>query len=281
MFSQRRPRLKELSFNKMIPNILTMLALCAGLTAMRFGLEEKWQAACISLAIAAILDSLDGRIARALRGTSKFGAELDSLSDFICFGVAPAFLLYLWTMKDAGPYGWVLVLLFSVCCALRLARFNTDIEGPDLPAWTKNYFTGVPAPAGAGLVMLPMIITFQVEFDFLRQPFVVAIFILAVSALLVSQLPTYSFKNLRIQHRFVLLTMLIVGLAAALVVSAPWLTLTIILFAYIASFPHGAQSYKKLAAKTPKSKAPKSESQTESEQSSNSEDNTNPELNDE
>ena len=128
MLGTRRKRLKELSFNKMIPNILTMLALCAGLTALRFGLEEKWEPAIVSLVIAGVLDALDGRLARALQGTSKFGAELDSLSDFIGFGVAPALLLYLWTMKDAGPIGWVLVLLFSICCALRLARFNTGID---------------------------------------------------------------------------------------------------------------------------------------------------------
>ena len=130
MFHKRRRRLKGLSFNTLIPNILTMLALCAGMTAMRFGLDEKWEPAILSLTIAAILDSLDGRIARALRGTSKFGAELDSLSDFICFGVAPALLLYHWTMKTAGQWGWILVLLFCVCCALRLARFNTNIDKP-------------------------------------------------------------------------------------------------------------------------------------------------------
>jgi len=251
MFRQRRERLKGLSFNKMIPNILTMLALCAGLTAMRYGIEAKWQLACISLVIAAILDSLDGRIARALRGTSKFGAELDSLSDFICFGVAPSMLLYLWTMKDAGPYGWVMVLLFSVCCALRLARFNTDIEEPELPSWTKNYFTGVPAPAGAGLVLLPMIISFQTDVKFLSSPFFVGITIFIVSGLLISQLPTYSFKNLRIQHRFVLLTMLIVGLVAALAVTAPWLTLSIVVGLYIISFPFGLRSYRKQDAKSP------------------------------
>jgi CDP-diacylglycerol--serine O-phosphatidyltransferase len=249
MFRQRTKRLKGLSFNTMIPNILTMLALCAGMTAMRFGLDEKWEEAILSLTIAAILDSLDGRIARALRGTSKFGAELDSLSDFICFGVTPALLLYLWTMKTAGQWGWVLVLLFSVCCALRLARFNTDIEEHEPPSWTKNYFTGVPVPAGAGLVLLPMVISFQTDFDLVRQPFFVAIFIFSVSGLLVSRLPTYSFKSLRIQHRFILLTMLVVGLIAALAVTAPWLTLTIILILYITSFPFGLQSYRKQEAK--------------------------------
>ena len=252
MFRQRTKRLKGLSLNTMIPNILTMLALCAGMTAMRFGLDEKWEEAILSLTIAAILDSLDGRIARALRGTSKFGAELDSLSDFICFGVTPALLLYLWTMQTAGQWGWVLVLLFSVCCALRLARFNTDIEEPEPPTWTKNYFTGVPVPAGAGLVLLPMVISFQTDLDLIRQPFFVAIFIFTVSGLLVSQLPTYSFKSLRIQHRFILLTMLVVGLVAALAVSAPWLTLTIILIFYIFSFPFGLKSYNKQRAKAPK-----------------------------
>ena len=230
----------------MIPNMLTMLALCAGLTALKFGLEEKWEAAVISIVVAAVLDGLDGRIARLLRGTSKFGAELDSLSDFVGFGVAPALLLFLWTMKDAGPFGWVLVLLFSVCCALRLARFNTNIDGPELPPWAKNFFTGVPAPAGGGLVLLPLIISFQVESELVREPVVVGIVIVIVSCLLVSRLPTYSFKHFRVPHRFVLLTMLSVGLLAAFSVSAPWLTLTIIIFFYIASLPFSPHSFKKL-----------------------------------
>ena len=145
-----------------------------------------------------MLDALDGRVARLLRGTSKFGAELDSLSDFIGFGVAPALLLYLWTMKDAGPIGWVMVLLFSICCALRLARFNTNIDGPELPPWAKNFFTGVPAPAGGGLVLLPLILSFQVDSALVRDPVVVGLTIVAVAFLLVSRLPTFSFKNFRI-----------------------------------------------------------------------------------
>ena len=246
MFRPRRGRLKGQSFNKMIPNILTMLALCAGLTALRFGLEEKWEAAVLSVVVAAVLDALDGRVARLLRGTSKFGAELDSLSDFIGFGVAPALLLYLWTMKDAGPIGWVLVLLFGICCALRLARFNTNIDGPELPAWAKNFFTGVPAPAGGGLVLLPLILSFQLESAVVRDPVVVGLTILAVASLLVSRLPTFSFKNFRVSQRFVLPTMLLVGLVAAFSVSAPWLTLTIILCLYIASLPFAPRTFKKL-----------------------------------
>lgn len=246
MFRPRRERFKGQSFNKMIPNILTMLALCSGLTALRFGLEEKWEAAVLSLVVAAVLDALDGRIARLLRGTSKFGAELDSLSDFIGFGVAPALLLYLWTMKDAGPIGWVLVLLLGICCALRLARFNTNIDGPELPPWAKNFFTGVPAPAGGGLVLLPLIVSFQIDSDFVRDPIVVGIFIVVVAFLMVSRLPTYSFKNFRVSQKFVLPTMLLVGLVAALSVSTPWLTLTTILCLYIASLPFAPRSFKKL-----------------------------------
>jgi CDP-diacylglycerol--serine O-phosphatidyltransferase len=142
-----------------------------------------------------------------------------------------------------------------VCCALRLARFNTDIEGPESPSWTKNYFTGVPAPAGAGLVVLPMIISFQTNIEFLREPYFSAIFILVISGLLVSQLPTYSFKTLRIQQQFILPTMIFFGLVAALTVSAPWLTATIILVAYIISFPFGIRSYKKQKSKSLKPKA--------------------------
>lgn len=243
MFRPSGKRIRGLSFNRLIPNILTMLALCAGLTAMRYGLEERWEAAVISLVVAAILDALDGRLARLLEGTSKFGAELDSLSDFICFGVAPALLLFLWTMNSVGPFGWVLVLLFSVCCALRLARFNTNLEEPKLPAWAKNYFIGVPAPAGAGLVLLPMVASFQHGGEVWRSPVFVSVFIVVVACLLVSKIPTYSFKNVRVQHRFVLATMLLVGFMAAMIVSAPWQTLTAMLFVYIATIPFSMRTF--------------------------------------
>ena len=246
MFRPRRKRLKGQNFNRMIPNILTMLALCAGLTALRFGLEERWEPAVLSLVVAAVLDALDGRIARLLRSTSKLGAELDSLADFIGFGVAPAVLLYLWTMKDGGPLGWVFFLLFSVCCALRLARFNTDIDGPEPPAWSKNFFTGVPAPAGAGLVLIPMILSFQIDHEFVRRPVFVGIVIVIVSFLLISRIPTFSFKTFRVPHRFVLITMLSVGLLAALSVSTPWLTLTIILALYIISLARSPGTFKRL-----------------------------------
>ena len=246
MFRPRVGRLKGQSFNRMIPNILTMLALCAGLTAFKFAFEARWEPAVICILIAAVFDALDGRIARILKLSSRFGAELDSLSDFFAFGVAPPMMLYLWSLEQAGRVGWVIALIYSVCCALRLARFNTDIEAPSLPPWAKNYFTGVPSPAGAGLVLIPMILSFQLEWAVLRSPIFVSVFVVVVAFLMVSRLPTYSFKNVRIQHRYALVMMLIVALIAALVVIAPWTLLTAVLAIYIATFPFALRSFRRL-----------------------------------
>jgi CDP-diacylglycerol--serine O-phosphatidyltransferase len=247
MFKPRRPpRLPGLSINKLIPNILTMLALCAGLTAIRFGLHGKWEAGVMSILLAAVLDGLDGRVARMLHGTSKFGAELDSLSDFVSFGVAPAMLLYLWTMQSAGSLGWALVLLFSVCCALRLARFNTMIGEPDLPSYAYNFFTGVPAPAAAGLVLLPMIASFQTEGSFFANPAVNAVFLVGVSFLMVSKIPTFSGKRFRIPHAYVLPVLLLVGILTAFMVTTPWTTISIVGVLYLASIPVSVRAYSRL-----------------------------------
>lgn len=247
-FTHRRPpRISGLSFNKLIPNILTMLALCAGLTSIRFGLHGKWDQAVISILLAGLLDGLDGRIARLLHGTSKFGAELDSLSDFVSFGVAPSMLLYFWTMQGAGGIGWALVLLFSVCCALRLARFNTMLGEPDLPPWAYNFFTGVPAPAAAGLVLLPMVISFQSNGEgFFASPSVNAVFLVAVSFLMVSKIPTFSGKRFRVPHEYVLPMLLFVGVLAAFLVTEPWTTITCIGILYAGSIPFSARAFRKL-----------------------------------
>jgi CDP-diacylglycerol--serine O-phosphatidyltransferase len=241
-----RRRLKALPINRMIPNMLTMLALCAGMTAIQFGLQDRWEHAVIAIAVAAILDGLDGRIARMLKGASKFGAELDSLSDFICFGVAPAMMLYLWSMQEAGRFGWLLVLLYAVCCALRLARFNTALEDVEAPAWAKNFFSGVPAPAAGGLVLLPIILSFQLGDSIVRRPEMVAFFLIAVAALMVSRIPTYAFKTGKIPHRWVLPVMLLVGLLAASIVSAPWITLSVVLVVYSISIPFSVRAYRRL-----------------------------------
>ncbi len=252
----RRPRLKSLPFNRMIPNILTLLSLCAGLTAIRFALQEQWQFAVVALFAAAIFDGLDGRVARILKGTSKFGAELDSLSDFISFGVAPAIVLYLWTMQSWGRFGWLLVLIYSICCALRLARFNTNMDDTDQPSWTVNFFTGVPAPAAAGLVIVPLVLSFQFGPVFFREPAFVTVFLIGVSALMVSRIPTFAMKKIKVPHRRVLPIMLIIALYTASIVSAPWATLSATAVIYLLSIPYSVYVYRKLEKEMAQAEGP-------------------------
>ncbi len=257
-----RRKLPPLSINRLLPNILTLLALCAGLTAIRYGLQDRFQAAVTAVIIAGILDGLDGRLARRLGSTSRFGAELDSLSDFISFGVAPAMLIYMWTMNGAGSIGWALVLLFPVCSALRLARFNTGLDADTTPpVWMAGFFTGVPAPAGALLVLLPMMLSFEAGdafAEFMAHPVLVGIVMAAVSALMVSRIPTYSFKRMRIPAGYVLPVMILVCGAAALLVTAPWHAFPVLALAYAATFPfsiRAAMRAKRAAANDDATKA--------------------------
>jgi CDP-diacylglycerol---serine O-phosphatidyltransferase len=246
---RRRPirvrPITSLSLNRMIPNILTLLALCAGMTAIRLALTGKYQSAAAAIIIAGVLDGIDGRIARLLKGTSPFGAQLDSLSDFVSFGVAPAVLLYVWTMGELASLGWALVLLFVVCCALRLARFNTQL-GAELPPYAYNFFTGVPAPAGAGLVMIPMFVEFEFGWDFFRSPYVNAIALAGVAALMISRVPTFSFKRFRVPGEWVLPMLLGIGALAAFLTTEPWGTLLVIGGLYLGSIPLSIRSYRKL-----------------------------------
>jgi CDP-diacylglycerol---serine O-phosphatidyltransferase len=229
-------RFRAQSINRLIPNIVTLMALCSGLTGIRFAMEGRFQAAVVAVLAAAVLDGLDGRIARLMKATSRFGAELDSLSDFVCFGVVPAVLLYLWTMHDAGRIGWAAVLIFAVCGALRLARFNTALDSPEQPGWTYNFFTGVPAPAAAGLSILPMIVTFEMP-GVVDGPLFVGAWTVGIAALMVSRVPTFAVKRLRIPNVLVLPTLLIVGIVAAGIATEPWLTLVGLGLAYLASIP--------------------------------------------
>jgi CDP-diacylglycerol--serine O-phosphatidyltransferase len=231
-----RRRLSDFSVNRMVPNILTVLAVCAGMTAIRFAVNGKFEAACYAIIVAGIFDGLDGRIARLLRSTSRFGAELDSLSDFISFGVAPAVVLYLWTMSAFQSIGWAIVLIFAVCCALRLARFNTQLAA-EPPPWAAGFFTGAPAPAGAGLLMLPMFISFEWGDWIARSPYLNGVWITGVALLMISTVPTVSLKRIRIPPDFVVPTLLGIGLLAGLFTTAPWPTLTFIGAVYIASIP--------------------------------------------
>jgi CDP-diacylglycerol--serine O-phosphatidyltransferase len=244
---ERRRRLRVDSINRLLPNALTMLGLCAGLTAIRYGLQDKWHVGIAMIAVAALLDTLDGRMARLMGGPTEFGGQLDSLVDAISFGVAPMLLVYLWSLQTAGGVSWVISLLFVVCCVLRLARFNITSADPDLPAWAGSYFSGVPAPAGAGMVLLPMLISTEIEWDFLRSAWLNGPWMLVVAALMISRTPTYSFKRLRVQQRTVRFAMVCVAAAAAAMIVEPWYTLSAVVIAYTFTIPFSIRSYARQA----------------------------------
>ena len=233
-------RIQELSVQRMVPNVLTLLALCAGMTAMRFALTGNFQAAVYAIIAAGVLDGLDGRVARLLKATSHFGAELDSLSDFVSFGVAPAAVMYLWTMSGLHSLGWAIVLFYAVCCALRLARFNTQLSAE--PAPQPGYFTGVPAPGGAGLVLMPMYASFEWGDWITRSPYLGAVWIAGIAFLMVSRIPTLSLKKFRIPQHYVVPTLLGIGLLAAFLTTAPWPTLLLVGMLYLGSIPPTARA---------------------------------------
>ena len=253
-----RPRFEGLSFNRLIPNIMTMLGLCAGLVAIRFAIEERWPQAAAFIVVAGVIDGLDGRLARLLKATTRFGAEFDSLADFLSFGVAPALVLYLWSMQTVGPIGFLPCLLFAVCSSLRLARFNASIdvglEKPK-PAYAYNFFTGVPAPAGAGCALFPLFGALAFGewgwpgfADALRHPILVGAVLVVVGAMMVSTLPTWSFKNFKVPRAVVLPVLLGVGAFVALLVAEPWAALAAAGIIYLGMLPFSVRSYLALKA---------------------------------
>lgn len=232
-----RRQIRLNSLNRLLPNALTVLGLCAGLTAVRYGLQANWHSAVAMIAVAALLDGLDGRIARLMGGPSEFGGQLDSLVDAIAFGVAPIVLIYLWSLADAGGLGWATTLVFAGCCVLRLARFNIAAADPDPPPWAGNFFIGVPAPAGAGLVLLPIILSFPTGWAFLSAPALTVPWSLAVSAMMISRVPTFSFKRVRVSQRMVRPALAVIVAIAAAALSEPWVTLSALIVIYIGTIP--------------------------------------------
>jgi CDP-diacylglycerol--serine O-phosphatidyltransferase len=258
----RRPA-RGLPLRAVAPNAVTALALCSGLSGVRFAISGQWQTAVAMVLVAGVLDGIDGRIARLLHGESRFGAELDSLSDAISFGVAPALILYLWSLSSLPRFGWVAALLMAVFCALRLARFNAQIDVEEQPMKSAGFLTGVPAPAGAALALLPMLLWFWIETPaiayWLSSPILVAPWTAMVALLMVSRLPTYSWASLRLRRsiRFEALAG-VVFLGAALV-SAPWQTLSLLTALYLAMMPFSVASYarvRRLRAPEPQAPAP-------------------------
>ncbi|MGD9509546.1 MAG: CDP-diacylglycerol--serine O-phosphatidyltransferase [Geminicoccaceae bacterium] len=236
---RRRMRLATPRLVHLVPNMLTILGLCAGMTAIRYALDGRFELAVALLCAAVVLDGLDGRSARMLNLTSKLGAELDSLADFLSFGVAPAVLTYLWTLHDVRGFGWGVALLFATCCALRLARFNAELEAENRPRWTQYFFTGIPAPAAAGLALTPLIASFVVGDGWPRGWLLNALLLVFVAAMMDSRVPTFSIKKIRIEPDWVLPTLVLASVVIVGLLVETWLTLAVIGLVYLLSLPVG------------------------------------------
>lgn len=237
---------RGLSFRAFLPNAVTALALCAGLTGIRYGFAEKWELALTFIVAAGVLDGLDGRIARMLRAQSKFGAELDSLSDNIAFGTAPALIVFIWSLSEAPKFGWTVSLALAVCCALRLARYNARIDADEQPHKLAGFNTGVPAPAGAGLAFVPIFIWLISGNDLFRQWQLVMPWTLFVAALMISSVPTYSWSSIRIRRNWRIFALAGVALLGAALVNEPWITLLAVSATYLATLPFSMASYTKV-----------------------------------
>jgi CDP-diacylglycerol--serine O-phosphatidyltransferase len=247
----RRRRFKPIPVRTLLPNLITLLALCAGLTAIRVAVEHNIQLALAAIVLAALLDGIDGRVARLLKGTSRFGAELDSLADFVNFGVAPALILYLWGLHDLHSAGWIAAMVFAICAGLRLARFNVMVDDPDRPTWAGNFFTGIPAPAGAITVLLPIYLNLLGMPTNLIVVWLTFFYTLVIALLMVSRLPVFSGKRVgkHVPPEMVLPVFVLVVAFFALLIAYPWAVLTIGTLAYIACLPVGAWSYREFQRK--------------------------------
>ena len=228
-----------------LPNMLTLIGVCIGLTSIRFALDEKFEFAIIAILFAALFDWLDGRIARLIKGTSEVGKELDSLADVISFGVAPAFIMYFWTLSSLGKFGWLLCLIYVSCVALRLARFN--VNSNQEPSWKDNFFEGVPSPAGGILVLSPLIVSLS-NFDYIKLDYniIVPIFFILTSLLLISKFPTYSFKKIVIQRKATIFLLFGIILFFGLLLVYPFVIISISSIIYLILLPVSFFSYKKM-----------------------------------
>lgn len=246
--------LRSLPISRLFPNIVTLISLCAGLSSIRFALLGKWEMAVTFILIAAVIDGMDGRLARLLKATSIFGAHLDSLADFVNFGVAPALVLYLWRVNEASIHGlgWALVMFFSICCAIRLARFNTGLEDDERPEWMDRFFIGIPAPVGGALAILPMTLNFQFGNGFFEVSEYVCAHMAVIGLLMASRIPTFSIKKIAIRRENVSLVLVLAGFLIAMLVIEPWLALLTIGIAYAMSIPFSVLYFHRLKARKEK-----------------------------
>ena len=233
----------------LLPNALTIFGVCLGLSSIKFALDSNYAMSVIAIGFAAILDTLDGRVARLIKGTSKVGKELDSLTDVISFGVAPSFVMYFWAVNEIGKIGWMVVLIFTVCCALRLARFNlTEIDESE--TWKINFFEGVPSPAAGGLILLPLILSLSNLIKFENTAVISSVVILITSILMVSKIPTYSLKRILIQRNFAIFLLLGIGIYLNLIIFYTFETLFVTGLIYVLLIPASYLHYNHLSKKT-------------------------------
>ena len=243
---EKKNKFKVVSVNKsryILPSILTLIGVCLGISSIKFAMDGNFTFAVLFLVVAAILDGLDGRVARLIKGTSDFGKELDSLTDFVSFGIAPAFIIYFWELNKYGKIGWLIVLLFSVCCVLRLARFNlTKFENND--EWKNNFFQGIPSPAGGCLILFPIMFELSSFSAFFDIKVITPYFMVLVSILLISKVPTFSFKKIAIRRNMTIFLLLGVGLFFVSIIQFTFETLTACCLIYLTLIPVGIYNYK-------------------------------------
>ncbi len=241
-----RLRNRRVSLRGIAPNIVTILALSAGMTSLKFARAERWELAAFAILLAGVFDGIDGSIARLLKSVSRFGAELDSLSDVVSFGVAPAAIVYLWALRELGGLGWVIALAYVICCALRLARFNSKLDVEDEPRKKAGFLTGIPAPMAAALALMPIILGFETGSDLFRNPALVGITTALVSLGMVSRMATFSFKQLIIPRDQMVPLLLFVGLFAAAVTVYQWAVVVTLGIAYLVSFPISMRQFSRI-----------------------------------
>jgi len=237
---------RGIPFRAMVPNAITALALCFGLTGVSLAIKGEWEKALGAVVFAGVLDGFDGRIARLLRAQSRFGAELDSLSDNIAFGTAPALILFLWSLQNAPRFGWIAALALAVCCALRLARFNARIDVAEQPHKSAGFNTGVPAPAGAGLAFVPIFFWLITGNEWFREWELVMAWTLFIAALMISSLPTYSWSSIRIRSGWRLFALAGIALLGAALIVAPWISLLVVAMLYLLMLPFAFASYQRV-----------------------------------
>ncbi len=240
MDSEHRP---GISLRALAPNAVTAMALCTGLSGVWFALQGLWPSAVAAVVIAGVLDALDGRIARMLKGESRFGAELDSLSDVIAFGATPALIIYSWVLNEMPRFGWTISVFFVLCAALRLARFNERIDADEQPHKSAGFNTGIPSPAGAGLASLPLIIWIEFGVEAARDWRIVAPWLLLVALGMISNIATFSWTSIKIRPSLRFIALAVIGLVGAGLVAAPWFTLIVITLVYIGLLPLSIVNY--------------------------------------